>query len=72
LGRDDTPPYWGHLVVNGVAVVTGVATALTGSEMWAIESATATVAHVLLAALGAWLAWNVIGVAAMITARRPA
>ncbi len=72
LGRDDTPPYWGHVVIDASAVLVSAVTAVTGSLVWVVESGLATATHVILVAAGAWMAWNVIGVAATATARRPA
>lgn len=66
LGTPDTPPYWGHLAVDLVAVVasTGAAIAGTGSPFaGGVGEALATS---LLAGVGAFLAWAVIGEAARV------
>ena len=70
LGRDDTQPYWGHVVVNVVALVASAVTARTGSLLWAAESRLGLATNLFLVAAGAWLAWHVIDTGAVARARR--
>ena len=69
LGRDDTPPYWGHVVLNLVGAGASVGAALGGTITWG-DGALATVADVAIVATGAFLAWNVLGISAVASARR--
>lgn len=60
LGSPDTPPYWGHLVVNSFAVFLSSMAAFTSSRI-AFSGGGGLVATVGLVAVGSWLAWTVIG-----------
>jgi len=63
LGRDDTPPYPGHVAVNLIGVV-GAAAALLAPPTWAGLGALEGTAAALLVGTGVWLAWQVLGVGA--------
>ncbi len=62
IGRDDTPPYWGHLMLNGFAVIASLGSIGFGpvSPNGLIEAT----AHLLIVGIGAAMAWAVLGVGA--------
>lgn len=66
LGRDDTPPHTGHLVLNAAGVAGSILGASLGSPPYgdALEVVAATV----VAAAGAWLGWSVLGEGARVAA----
>ena len=68
LGREDTPPYWGHLAVNvlGVVVSLGALLTLSGAPPFSTGELIATF---VIAAVGAALGWWLIGAAAVVTGR---
>ncbi len=61
LGTPDTPPYWGHVVVDSVALVSSLGVALSGPTRLFEGSFTELVAILTLVGLGAALSWVVIG-----------
>ena len=57
LGKDDTPPYWGHTLLNATASAVSIGAALT----WVGQLTTTwSIADGVLVVVGAWLAWMVI------------
>jgi hypothetical protein len=60
LGTPDTPPYWGHLIVNGLAIVCSIAAGV-GAEKWLVGTGWGIIAGATVVAVGAFLAWVVIG-----------
>lgn len=60
LGRDDTPPYWGHVLVDGLAVVTSAGAAMAPSQLAGSEWGYLVV-HITLVGVGALMAWWVLG-----------
>jgi hypothetical protein len=66
LGREDTPPYAGHLILNAVGVFASVGAAITG--MISVEGILEVVASLVLVAVGTAVAWTVLGEAARISA----
>lgn len=63
LGRDDTPPYFGHLAVNLIGVVISGA-AVLAAPSWAGLGVLEGAAAALLIATGVWLSWMVLGIGA--------
>lgn len=68
LGRDDTPPYWGHVVVNAMGVIASTAHALTITPQPEYETV-GLVASAVVAGIGALMAWWVIGEGSRTTLR---
>ncbi|REK18406.1 MAG: hypothetical protein DWQ40_08560 [Actinobacteria bacterium] len=62
LGTPDTPPYWGHVVLDGAAVIASTAAAIAGPIT--IQSWWAGITSLLLISLGVWLAWEILGTGA--------
>lgn len=58
LGRDDTPPYWGHVLLNSFAVAGSGATALLMASV-SLEGL-AGLADVAIVLVGAGLAWALL------------
>jgi uncharacterized membrane protein YphA (DoxX/SURF4 family) len=69
LGRDDTPPYWGHVLVDLVAVVASSAGALTAAHR-PIFDLPGTIAAFLVVLVGALMAWFILGDGARSSPRR--
>lgn len=67
LGSPDTPPYWGHLAIDIVAVVASAGAAIGGTGSPLVGGLAETLTTVLVAGIGAFLAWVVIGDAARVT-----
>lgn len=63
LGRHDTPPYWGHLALNGIALAISLLAALT-VHGWPAAGPAATAGQVVIVGLGVWLGWNILGAGA--------
>ncbi|MEX1094240.1 MAG: MauE/DoxX family redox-associated membrane protein [Acidimicrobiia bacterium] len=61
LGTPDTPPYWGHMVVDSVAVVSSIGVALSGQGRLFEGLPSEVAAGFTLVVLGAALSWVVIG-----------
>ena len=59
LGRDDTPPYWGHLVVNVLAVASSAGAASTPAPELP-GTAVGLVATLGIVSVGTWLAWTIL------------
>lgn len=71
LGRDDTPPYWGHLVLDlGGAAVTlfAVAIGTTGGPQIALSLVGVT--HLALIGVGVFLGWLVLDAGARLYGAR--
>jgi hypothetical protein len=66
LGREDTPPYVGHLILNVFGVLASVGAAITGTMP--VEGITEVVALLLLVVVGTALAWTVLDEGARISA----
>jgi len=64
LGTDDTPPYWGHLILDIAAAGLSLTAAFTLSTPVFAGSTLEVVATALLIGIGAFLSWLVIGPAA--------
>ena len=64
LGRPDTPPYWGHLMVDGLGAIVSFA-ALIAPVPWSADPAE-VLARIAIAVVGAWLAWHLIGTVAKV------
>lgn len=60
LGTDDTPPYWGHLVIDIGAVAVTVAALLADTFIYPREIL-GSVAMLAVITLGAYLCWAIIG-----------
>lgn len=58
LGRDDTPPYWGHVILNSFAVVGSLAAAMVGVPV--AVSGMATIANLAIIVVGAGLAFALL------------
>lgn len=58
LGRDDTPPTWGHLVMNLVATIVSLAAAITGPIE--VSGGLGGVATLTVVATGVYLAYIVL------------
>jgi hypothetical protein len=58
LGRDDTPPSWGHFGLNLLAAGVSLAAALTGpmSWVWGVQG----IATIVIVAVGVFLAYVVL------------
>ncbi len=61
LGTPDTPPYWGHLVLDVTAALFSLGAALTVSESLLQGTGAEIIAVVILVGVGAYLAWQIIG-----------
>lgn len=72
LGRDDTPPYWGHVVLNVLAITASGAAMINGADLWALSEGLARVTNITMVAGGAWLAWQVMGAGAVAARRQSA
>lgn len=62
LGRDDTPPSWGHLILNGLAVVASLSAIQLGPV--ALNGALEATTQLVLVTIGSALAWAILGVGA--------
>jgi uncharacterized membrane protein YphA (DoxX/SURF4 family) len=65
LGREDTPPYVGHLILNGFGVLASVGAAITGTIP--VGGFLEVAALLLLVAVGTALAWAVLDEGARIS-----
>ena len=61
LGTPDTPPYWGHLVLDISAAVASMAAALTITGPLLQGTGAENAVAALLIGIGTYLAWLVIG-----------
>lgn len=66
LGRDDTPPYWGHVVLDSLGVVVSLAAALSPRAV-PVEPTLESGAALLLVGVGAFLSWLIIDHAARLS-----
>jgi uncharacterized membrane protein YphA (DoxX/SURF4 family) len=66
LGREDTPPYIGHLILNGLGVLASAGAAITGTVP--VDGLLEVTALLLLVAVGTALAWTVLDEGARISA----
>jgi hypothetical protein len=66
LGSPDTPPYWGHVAVDIIAVIASAGAAIAGTASPLVGGFGETLTTVLLAGIGAFLAWVAIGDAARV------
>jgi hypothetical protein len=64
LGTDDTPPYWGHLLLDLTAVLVSVGAAFTLAAPLLGETDLEIAASLVLIGVGGYLAWLTIGEAA--------
>lgn len=60
LGRPDTPPYWGHLVLNGVGAAVTAGTMFYPPSVQANYSISEIAASATVVAVGVYLAWQII------------
>jgi hypothetical protein len=60
LGTPDTPPYWGHLVVDSLAAGVSLAALLSGPAVYP-EGLLGATALVLVVGLASYLCWVIIG-----------
>lgn len=60
LGRPDTPPYWGHVVLDLLAMGVSIGAALQTAGPLPITTSLETLAHIVVVTVGALLAWAVI------------
>lgn len=58
LGKDDTPPSWGHFTLNMVAMLVSAAAAATGSIEW--NGGIEEIAAIVVVAVGVFLAYVVL------------
>ena len=65
LGREDTPPYWGHVILNGIAVVASAAAAISGQMP--VASFTEVAALLLIVGVGTTLGWTILDEGARIS-----
>ncbi len=63
LGRDDTPPYWGHVVVNVSAVAVSVGAAWTVTD-WSRPEFATLLFQVAMVATGSFFVWQILGTGA--------
>lgn len=71
LGRDDTPPYWGHLALNlAGGTVTLLAVALGSTEGPLIAFSLVGVTHAALIGIGVFLGWLVLDAGARLYGAR--
>ena len=68
LGRDDTPPYWGHVAINALAVVTSAGAAISADGLVFGASIGSGFALGFMIVVGAMLAWLILGDAARLHA----
>lgn len=61
LGRDDTPPYWGHLVVDALGSLCSVGAAIGETAGLLGAGIAARTAQLGIVLIGAWLAWALLG-----------
>lgn len=59
LGRDDTPPYWGHIALNVIAVAVSLWATTAGSLPWS-TAVLAWPTNFVISATGVWLAWRIL------------
>jgi hypothetical protein len=64
LGKPDTPPYWGHMLVDGLGASFSFAAAIAPAAP--IGGPIELVARLVIASVGAWLAWHLIGTVAKV------
>lgn len=67
LGREDTPPYLGHLIMNVVAAMTSVAVAGFDGR-WLSDEPLGIAAELVVVTTGIFLAWSVLGEMARVAA----
>lgn len=60
LGRDDTPPYWGHIVVNALGLLFSAVVYLSGMTMTYPAELLGRVAAVVIMGIGVATAWVVL------------
>lgn len=60
LGRDDTPPYWGHVVVNSLGLVLSAVVFVTGMTLSYPPELLGRIVVVVLVGLGVASAWVVL------------
>lgn len=65
LGRADTPPYWGHVILNGIGVVASAAAAISGEI--SVAGFPEMAALLLLVGIGTTLGWIVLDEGARIS-----
>lgn len=65
LGREDTPPYWGHVILNGIAVAASTAAAISGQIP--VASFPELAAFLLIMSVGTALAWRILDEGARIS-----
>jgi uncharacterized membrane protein YphA (DoxX/SURF4 family) len=65
LGREDTPPYWGHLILNGIGVAASAAAAISGQL--SVTGLAETAALVLIVGVGTALGWTILDEGARIS-----
>ncbi len=68
LGREDTPPYWGHVLVNAIGFASSFGASLTFNPSTSLSGLGAATTW-FVAAVGALLAWWIIGEASQVTLR---
>ena len=65
LGREDTPPYWGHLILNGIAIAASAAAAIGGQV--SVTGFAEMVALLLIVGTGTTLGWAILDEGARIS-----
>lgn len=65
LGREDTPPYWGHVILNVVAVAASATAAITGQVP--ISGFPELAAFLLVVVVGTALGWAILDEGARIS-----
>lgn len=65
LGREDTPPYWGHVILNGIAVAASAAAAISGQVT--VDSFPEMAALLLIVGIGTTLGWTILDEGARIS-----
>ncbi len=60
LGRDDTPPYWGHLTLDLLAFLVSAGAAALGAESLELALSLASATQWAIVGVGVFLAWVVI------------
>ncbi len=65
LGREDTPPYWGHVILNGIAVAASAGGAIAGEVT--VSGFPEMAALLLIVAVGTALGWAILDEGARIS-----
>ncbi len=65
LGREDTPPYWGHVILNVVAVAASAAAAISGNVP--VAGVPESAAFLLVVVVGTALGWAILDEGARIS-----